>query len=714
MIEKINNYTYKSFKNYTGPINAPFKEKNILFGYNGKGKSSLSKGILDEYKKSEAITDKNYRFFDKDFIKNSLLLEEKNEIKGVIANFGKENVDIEKEIAEKNKSIINIVLLEEEKQICENNIRNEIENIFNNRKGNSSIKKKNAINLEELLQSYQKDLEPALKLVSSKEELKNIKDSSEYEKELEKIQNVSIISFNLIADEEINELSKILAAKYNQNEIPTAKVLSWLKDGLEIHKDANASKCKFCGNSIKLEEIENKITDYLNDKKQQDLLTVDKIKTKATEIINQEKQLNENKILFINSIDDKSSSYYENIQSQITKLSNIVDIINSKISNFEEPIDINTAKISEINQEIINNIEKINNIKTEKENEIINKISKSNTLIKGAIAVDIAESSLIKQEYEKYDAKKEEIIEAKNTNSRIENEIHELKNSKSTTSDFASFINELLDNLEIDFYLEVSDNNYVIKQRKDKTILTIKDISEGENNLLALLFFYYELFEDNKQKKFKNDIKLIIVDDPISSVDDVNKIYILELIKKIISIDTPQVFIFTHIWDDFCNLCYGKKDIDDESKRTPYRFYELKKNSKGSYLKKTKYNETPYMHDFKEIYEFSKKATTDDLDECEIYHYPNVMRKVLEEYMKFKVSNSSPTLDNINSVKIALCGSVNNCSKNDDIQIPTLLDVCNIFSHKSSRNPEQILKSAQYLMKKLRNIDINHFSTMTK
>lgn len=63
MITHINNYTFKSFKNYTGPIETPFKEKNILFGYNGKGKSSLSKGILDEYKKEDSVTENDYRFF---------------------------------------------------------------------------------------------------------------------------------------------------------------------------------------------------------------------------------------------------------------------------------------------------------------------------------------------------------------------------------------------------------------------------------------------------------------------------------------------------------------------------------------------------------------------------------------------------------------------------------------------------------------------------
>ena len=46
MLTQISNYTYKSFKNYTGPnVTEPFKQKNIFFGYNGKGKTALSKGI---------------------------------------------------------------------------------------------------------------------------------------------------------------------------------------------------------------------------------------------------------------------------------------------------------------------------------------------------------------------------------------------------------------------------------------------------------------------------------------------------------------------------------------------------------------------------------------------------------------------------------------------------------------------------------------------
>ena len=67
MIQSINDYTFKSFKNYSGPNQEEqFKQKNLFFGYNGKGKTALSKGILMEIKKDAKITEDNYRFFNKD------------------------------------------------------------------------------------------------------------------------------------------------------------------------------------------------------------------------------------------------------------------------------------------------------------------------------------------------------------------------------------------------------------------------------------------------------------------------------------------------------------------------------------------------------------------------------------------------------------------------------------------------------------------------
>lgn len=714
MIEMIHNYTFKSFKNYSGPKEEEkFKQRNVFFGYNGKGKTALSRGILLEIKKDETITDDNYRFFNKDYIKNNLLLENNMKIKGIIANFGKKNVDIEKAIEAKSKEIKDLSIFQKEKNEIEEMIKKEINQIFDTKKGNSSIKRKKSDDLKELVKLYQKDLEPALKITKSKENLRNVKDSSFYEKELATLKSTNILTIETLTDEEVDTISTIMNNNYEKKEVPSAEVLKWLEQGLKIHKYDNSKNCKFCGGRIEINELENNINKYLNNKKQQDLIMLEKLYNKINGIIDMNSELQENKELMGNLVNKDIFSYYDEINESQKQLISISKKIKNKLNNFESTEIFDAILLKNINGNIKENLLNINNSKMHRETELSKMIDESNTLIKGSIALEISENIYISSELKKLDEKEKEIKTIENLNNKLIKEIKELKNSKSTTSDFAEFINELLQEIGIDFYLDVIDNNYTIKHRKDDVDLTISDISEGENNLLALLFFYFELFNDKFQQDFKKEIKYIIIDDPISSIDDVNKIYVLELIKKMLELKTPQIFIFTHVWDDFCNICYGKKDAKDKNgTETPYRFYEVKKNINGSYLVKIKTNETPYMHDFKEIYEFSKLDNADKLDECEMYHYPNVMRKVLEEFMRFKVKKSNPTLENITNVKIALCGTVN-CSSKDDIQISTLLGTCNILSHKSRRTPDQILKSAQYLMKKIKESDITHYSTMT-
>lgn len=523
---------------------------------------------------------------------------------------------------------------------------------------------------------------------------------------------MKIVEFDFPPIEEMDELNTIMNNEYNESEIPSADVIAWMRQGINIHTKEKASHCKFCGGEIHIDAIEKKVKEYLEDKKQQDLLKVDRMIKKLNDIVASKSRINENRLLMSKSIGPAVNDYYNNIEKSIEKLEKLIELIVEKVNKFEKKFEYNND-LRDITSNIEENIISIKSLKKESEDLLNTSINKNNILIKGSIALELKQSSLIENKLKELDEINNQILEKTNINKTINQEIENLRKSKSTTSDFASFINELLENLGIDFFLDIKENNYLLTHKKDKIVLTIEDISEGENNILALLLFYYELFNDKLQKEFKNDIKLIVVDDPISSVDDINKVYVLEIIKKIITIEKVQVFVFTHVWEDFANICYGKQDIDREDYETPYRFFEIKKNESGSYIKKTKYNDTPYMHDFKEIYEFSKLDVIDDLDECEIYHYPNVMRKVLEKFMEFKVCNSSPTLDNMENVKIALCKNVNSASPKDNLEISTLLDVCNIMSHKSARNPEQVLKSAKYLMRKIREIDINHFSTMT-
>src|SRR5690554_7935845 len=309
--------------------------------------------------------------------------------------------------------------------------------------------------------------------------------------------------------------------------------------------------------------------------------------------------------------------------------------------------------------------------------------------------------------------------EKRENNKQKQQKIQDLKQQKRLTKDFAAFVSQILNDINISLKVELdTDNkNYIIKSTNENATLTIKDISEGEKNLLALLFFYYELFADNKQQSIKSEIELIIVDDPISSMDDSNKFYILELMKNLLELPSQQIFVMTHSWDDYCNLSYGKKAWEDKKDKngteikSKYATFEIRKNKGKSTLVKSNNLEKPYNYLFKEIYEFSRKSDEDLKTECQIYHYPNVMRRIFEEWYGFKIGRD---LNFTSNLQKQIESHFRITSNNQKTKLGLLIKVCNILSHSinGSMNPQEIHQSAKYLMRLIEDKDKLHFDNM--
>jgi wobble nucleotide-excising tRNase len=370
-------------------------------------------------------------------------------------------------------------------------------------------------------------------------------------------------------------------------------------------------------------------------------------------------------------------------------------------------------------QEIEESISTISNAKNEQLSEFRKKQNNLTTLVKGAIGLEILQSATIKDKLQEVKDKEIDLKEKRENNKKKQQEIQKLKQQKSLTKDFADFVSQILKDINISLKVELdTDNkNYIIKSTNENATLTIKDVSEGEKNLLALLFFYYELFEDNKQQKIKPEIELIIVDDPISSMDDSNKFYILELMKNLLELPNQQVFVMTHSWEDFCNLSYGKKaweDITDKKGieiKSKYATFEIKKSNGKSELVKTKNIEKPYKYLFKEIFEFSQKSEDEIKTECEIYHYPNVMRRVFEEWYSFKIGKNIPFTSHIQNDVASVFKITSN---NEKTKLGLLIKVCNILSHSinGSMNPQEIHQAAKYMMKLIKKNDPLHYERM--
>ncbi|MDO6761736.1 AAA family ATPase [Tamlana sp. 2_MG-2023] len=723
MITKLNNFTLKSFVGYTNPNDLFFRPKNILFGYNGKGKSSIAIGIKDEFLKDTIKKPENLRLLDKDYISNSLLLENsEGKIKGVEASFSKGDVDIENKIKELEKQIISeveIAKLETNIADSRKNIRAEIDTIHDRRKGKVGISKKSSSDsVERVIELYKKDFQDAKKIEADKEKLIKIIGDNAIERQIAQYDNLRTLNFSKIPTTLIEQVKAIFTEKFGEDiSIPEFEVVQWIESGIKLHKEGD--NCKFCDSKLDYSDVKLKIAEYKENKRH-----------KATEKLKHFREQLQSLLDSIRIIEKESKTYSTNIgievEQNFTEIAEKEGIIDSlitscqlKIDNIEIQESFDFVLLAETSKVIEESIFTLTKTKSEKLAELRRKQNNLTTLVKGAIGLEILKSSTIEEKRKEVKDMVVYLKEKRSNNKKKQQEIQDLKHQKSLTKDFADFVSQILNDINISLKVTLdSDNrNYIIKSTNENATLTIKDISEGEKNILALLFFYYELFADNKQQNIKPEIELIIVDDPISSMDDSNKFYILELMKNLLVLQNQQVFVMTHSWDDYCNLSYGKKawvdkkDKEDNEIKSKYATFEINKNNGKSTLVKSKNLEKPYNYLFKEIYEFSIKSNEDLKTECEIYHYPNVMRRIFEEWYGFKIGRD---LNFTSNFQKQIENDFRITSNNQKTKLGLLIKVCNILSHSinGSMNPQEIHQSAKYLMWLIEDKDKLHFDKM--
>ena len=711
MITKLNNFTHKSFVDYTNPKNLLFCTKNILFGYNGKGKSSIAIGIKNEFLKNPIKNQENLRVFDRDYISTSLLLENTDgKIKGIEASFGKGVVDIENKVKELDNKIIkkeeidkldsNIVRLRRE-------IRNDIDTIHNRRKGKSNIQKKSKDeSVERVIELYKKDFTEAKKIEIDDDKLIKINGDNSIEKQISQNENLQPLSFSNISTALQEEVNIIFKEKFGEDiSIPEYEIVQWIESGIKIHKEGD--NCKFCNNKLDYLNIKSKITHYKENKRHKATIKLKQLREQLQFFLESINTIQKETKNYSTNLGNEVEQYFTTITKKENDIQSLINSCQSKIDKIEIQENFDFELLAGILQKIKDSIVNINKIKNEQLSELRKKLNNLTTLVKGAIGLEITKSVSIKDKLKDIGIKEGEIKKKRDNNIKIQKKIQDLKQQKSLTKDFADFVSQVLSDINISLKVTLdSDNrNYIIISTNENTTLTIKDISEGEKNLLALLFFYFELFVDNKQHQIKPEIELIIVDDPISSMDDSNKFYILELMKSLLELPSLQIFVMTHSWEDYCNLSYGK--VNNQSFGT----FELRKNKGLSDLAKLTTKEKPYKYLFKEIYEFSRKSDEDLKSECQIYHYPNVMRRIFEEWYGFKLGKNLNFTSNLQKqteshFKIT--------STNEKRKLGLLIKVCNILSHSinGSMNPQEIHHSAKYLMNLISKNDKLHFDNM--
>lgn len=679
-----------------------FKKNNVFFGYNGKGKSSLAKGIEKEIRDQRGITDNDFRIFSKDYLKLKLV-NDKRRIKGVKAVFGNKNVKNDEEIEQLKEKIQDTTILSNEIISNLKSIDSLIKTIEDGIRGPKKIRHVSVTNYEELSnfkKTFQSMKEAALK-ITTEDKLETINVDFDFERAKSDLESLPAIDLlNLTGD--LNTASEIVNTPYKVEDIPATKVLDWIEQGISLNKDSK--KCLFCGSDLNnYDEIVEHFKGFINSTKQKD----ERILLIFSEVLNKEIL----KLQDFIGCEQKFENCGINISSQIKVLDDYKkwlcfcsERINDKLSKFESIISVDFGDIEIKRTTASGALFTIKHIVSDSITRLTKEESKLNDLLKGSIALKILSNKKINELAKETNEMIVKLKAIEESNLLLNSQIRNLKNKVKVTSDFAIFINGILLDLDFKFKLDIIEEDYRIIPLKSDTEIDIDEISEGERNLLSLLFFYFELFDDDKQTHFKEDIQYVIVDDPLSSLDDNNRAYLISILQLLFKQNNVQVFVFTHDWDAYCQLLYN-------TDKNSFGSFEIKKDKSGvSSVEIGKPTITPYEHDFFELLDVSNK-TADSLDDGDIYHLPNCMRRVLESFLKFKVPNNSPTNNNISNVSIGLFNK-DTLEAKEQAKLMSLLLVINSQSHEAARNSEEVYKALNYLITRIKAIDEAHFNML--
>ena len=343
---------------------------------------------------------------------------------------------------------------------------------------------------------------------------------------------------------------------------------------------------------------------------------------------------------------------YAQIEQTVTQTVQLeLDKVNKTIQNFNNIIEKRKNNVyqefseEEYNIYIENAIKPLNDALArleEKRIEFNNLVNNKNTLKKELLNLNsqiankqISENySKYKQQLEKQETENTNFSALENEKSAIELELANLNEQKKSIKIAQEHINYLLQYVFFSkdkLTIESHDGIYQIKSCG----LPVKpnQISCGERNIMALCYYFTELFAGKEEAKIYSDANLLIIDDPVSSFDKENRVGVLSLLKYELQhfvSGNPQtkVLIMTHDLMAFYDIEKIAQELSAQN-NCSYNFIELAQTGIKDFSFK-KSNE--YSKLLATIYNFAISPT----ENSEIEPYiGNTIRRVVEAYSTF-------------------------------------------------------------------------------
>ncbi len=466
--------------------------------------------------------------------------------------------------------------------------------------------------------------EPQRDMNQIKQELQDLGDGAEQRVKLtpieyepfSNVENNSIFKEQIIGNSN-SSVSGLIKKLDNQN---------WVKQGIDNYVNLEDSKdCPFCQKETLDNNLVEEIKGYFDDSYQKNIEKIKIIEDSYQELKNTLSLEGQQKNFFTK----EQKLELENLHNDLVKiLDKNLGLINNKLNNHSKPVEILSSK---------NQINKLNGFITtiNTEIEFFNiKLGNRDKTIKG---LKNEFWQIQRKEYDQtisnYITTQESLKKEQKTIQNQINEINEEINKQnqiiSTNQSKVSNIEKTIEKINLHLLnFGISDFKIVLYDKKEKTYKLERDnnseyifktLSEGEKTVISFLYFVELCIGEESQGKVKQ--KIVVIDDPISSLSYIYVFNVAELLKEHFigeNAKFSQCFILTHnlyFFNELVRNCKG---------------FKLFRVSKNEYSQISKMEKTEIQNEYQSYWSIVKNPNQENK-----FMVANAMRNILEYFFGF-------------------------------------------------------------------------------
>ncbi len=462
------------------------------------------------------------------------------------------------------------------------------------------------------------------------------KEAQQLQGEAQSRQLLSKLLINVDDIEQSELLSKVIVGNKNSSVATVIEKLGnsdWVNTGIKyVHMYGGKGVCPFCQQETITQDFLNQISAYFDESYNQDKSLIEQMISRYEAEIKKATD-------FFDAI--KKDSFFEKKKTEIENHStNLMSISEQNLNTLREKaknpsIQVSLQPIKEIIASVNSIIENANSDIT-LYNQRIADIKGSKSKIKDRFwrlmrkehnsVIELYETNEKAYEQSVKNAQKE--LQTKTSEINTNTALIEENRRKTVNIDEAveNIKNGLLDIGITDFTIEkYSEENALYRlKREDSDEDVFKTLSEGEKMVISFLYFI-ELCKGESTAEKASNKKIVVIDDPISSLSHIYVFNIGRLIHNefLRTKKYDQVFILTHSLYFFYELTNTKH----EEREKTQKLFRICKNTESSYFEDMKYEDI--QNDYQAYWHIIK----DEKQAPALI--ANCMRNVMEYFFNF-------------------------------------------------------------------------------